>query len=91
MDLRAIKGAQIKISATPSPKDKTELAFILHTIKKAKPMHILRRGVALPPPAFTDGRFVKLPIVSLDILHQVPRAICFGERMLANTTSIDQV
>ena len=91
MNLRAIKGAQIKIATPPSPKDKTELALILHPIKKAKPLHILRRGVALPPAAFPDGRFVKLPIVSPDILHQMPRTISFGERMLAHTSSIDQV
>ena len=60
----SIQEAQIKVARTASAKDKTDLPLIGHTIKQAKAVYIFRRSVALSLPAFPDGGFVELPVVS---------------------------
>ena len=75
MNLRSIQGAEIKVAAASSPKHIAERTLILHAIKQAKAIYILRRGVPLPLAAFSDRGFVQLAVVSSHILDLIPRAI----------------
>ena len=75
MNLRSIESAEIKVAATSSPKHKAERPLILHAIKQAKAMDILRRGVPLSLAPFSDRGFVQLAVVSSHSLDQIPRAI----------------
>src|SRR5258706_8189435 len=54
-------------------------------------MYILGSRIALPLPAFSDGCFVQLPVISPHVLHEIPRAIRACQRMTVDTTRIDKM
>jgi hypothetical protein len=47
--------------------------------------------MALTLPAFSDGCFVHLPVISPHVLHEIPRAFRACQRMAVDTARIDKV
>ena len=91
MHFGSVKPSQIKVACTPSPKDKTDLSLIVHTIEQAEPVYILGRCVSLSLATFSDARFVQLPIIAPDVLDHVPCSIGDGQRMFTDTACIDHM
>jgi hypothetical protein len=91
VDLRSTQGAQVKVTAASPLEDKTDGMFVSHTIEQSETMDILGCRFALPLPAFSDGCFVQLTVISPHALDQIPSTIRDRTRMCADTPCIDQV
>lgn len=91
MDIGSIEATQVEVARTSSAKDKAACALILHAVKETKAMDRLRCCVALSLPAFSDGRFVQLAVVSSDLLDQISRPVGHCQRMLADAPSISHM